>query len=327
MDKETKIVKLKLDLIFKRVFGTEEHKDWLANLIANLLDIPLESIKNIEIQNTEIVPDYLNQKFSRLDFRVRVNDEIINIELQVHFEEDYAERTLYYWSKLYSEQLKIKEAYGDAEKTICINILNFNLFDCKEYYSSYKIMEESRHSILTDRFSIVFFELKKLKNARKNKPVEVWLDLINAETEGDLEMIESTTNVKDIHDIIFTIREMSADEKTRYEAQIREKAIMDERSAITNSERRGFKRGEAIGLEKGKALGLEKGKALGVKEGLEKGKALGEKTGIEKGKIQSKIELVDNLVSNMNFDFETALKAANISEEQYNKCKSEQKGK
>ena len=134
-------------------------------------------------------------------------------------------------------------------------------------------------------------------------------------------MIESTTNVKDIHDIIFTIREMSADEKTRYEAQMREKAIMDERSALTNSERRGFKKG----IEKGKALGLEKGKALGVKEGLEKGKALGEKTGIEKGKIQSKIELVDNLVSNMNFDFETALKAANISEEQYNKCKSEQK--
>ena len=60
-----------------------------------------------------------------------------------------------------------------------------------------KALEESRYSILTDKFSIVFFELKKLKNTRKNKPVEVWLDLINAETEGDLEMIESATNVKD----------------------------------------------------------------------------------------------------------------------------------
>ena len=64
---------------------SEEHKDWLANLIANLLDIPLESIKNIALPNTELVPDSLHQKFSRLDFRVRVNDEIINIELQVHF--------------------------------------------------------------------------------------------------------------------------------------------------------------------------------------------------------------------------------------------------
>ena len=325
MDKETKIVKLKLDLIFKRVFGTEEHKNWLANLVANLLDIPLESIENIEIQNTEMVPDYLNQKFSRLDFRVKVNDEIINIELQVHFEEDYAERMLYYWSKLYSEQLKVKDAYGDAEKTICINILNFNLFDCKEYYSSFKIMEESRHSILTDRFSIVFFELKKLKNARKNKPVEVWLDLINAETEGDLEMIESTTNVKDIHDIIFTIREMSADEKTRYEAEMREKAIMDERSALANSERRGFKRGikkgEAIGLEKGKALGLEKGKVLGEKKGIEKGKALG----IEEGMIKAKILMVDSLILNMKLSLKDALKIAEITEEQYNEYKVKQK--
>ncbi len=73
--------------------------------------------------------------------------------------------------------------------------------------------------------------------------MEIWLDLINAKTEGDLEMIESITNVKDIHDIIFTIREMSADEQTRYEAEMREKAIMDERSALTNFERRDLKKG------------------------------------------------------------------------------------
>ena len=139
----------------------------------------------------------------------------------------------------------------------------------------------------------------------------MWLDLINAETEGDLEMIESTTNVKDIHDIIFTIREMSADEKTRYEAQMREKAIMDERSALTNSERRGFKRG----IEKGEAIGLEKGKALG------------EKTGIEKGMIKAKVKMVDSLILNMKLDLENALKIAEITEDQYNKYKAEQNEK
>lgn len=56
-------------------------------------------------------------------------------------------------------------------------------------------------------------------------------------------MIESITNVKDIHDIIFAIREMSADEQTRYEAEMRDKAIMDERSALTNFERRDLKKG------------------------------------------------------------------------------------
>ena len=124
-------------------------------------------------------------------------------------------------------------------------------------------------------------------------------------------MIESTTNVKDIHDIIFTIREMSADEKTRYEAQMREKAIMDERSALTNSERRGFKRG----IEKGEAIGLEKGKALG------------EKTGIEKGMIKAKVKMVDSLILNMKLDLENALKIAEITEDQYNKYKAEQNEK
>ncbi len=99
------------------------------------------------------------------------------------------------------------------------------------------------------------------------------------------------------NDIIFTIREMSADEKTRYEAEMREKAIMDERSALTNSERRGFKKG------------IEEGKSIGIEE----------------GKIRGKVEIVDNLVSNMGFDLESALKAANISEEQYKKYKSEYK--
>ena len=99
------------------------------------------------------------------------------------------------------------------------------------------------------------------------------------------------------NDIIFTIREMSADEKTRYEAEMREKAIMDERSALTNSERRGFKKG------------IEEGRAIGIEE----------------GKIRGKVEIVDNLVSDMGFDLESALKAANISEEQYKKYKSEYK--
>ena len=103
------------------------------------------------------------------------------------------------------------------------------------------------------------------------------------------------------NDIIFTIREISADEKTRYEAEMREKAIMDERSALTNSERRGFKKG----IEEGRAIGIEEGKSIGIEE----------------GSLKKAVEIVYNLVSNMGFDLESALKAANISEEQYNEYK------
>ena len=123
------------------------------------------------------------------------------------------------------------------------------------------------------------------------------------------------------NDIIFTIREMSADEKTRYEAEMREKAIMDERSALTNSERRGFKKG----IEEGRAIGIEEGKSIGIEEGKSIGIEEGKSIGIEEGKIRGKVEIVDNLVSNMGFDLESALKAVNITEEQYKKYKTEYK--
>ena len=37
--------------------------------------------------------------------------------------------------------------------------------------------------------------------------------------------------------------------------------------------------------------------------------------------MRGNAEIVDNLVSNMGFDLESALKAANITEEQYNEYK------
>ena len=69
MDKDYKIVKLKLDVIFKRVFGDENDTDIIAAFVSALLDIPQESIKNIYIRNTELTPEYFKLKFGRLDLK------------------------------------------------------------------------------------------------------------------------------------------------------------------------------------------------------------------------------------------------------------------
>ena len=58
MNNEDKIVKLKLDVIFKRVFGDENDTDIIAAFVSALLEIPQESIRNIFIRNTELTPDY-----------------------------------------------------------------------------------------------------------------------------------------------------------------------------------------------------------------------------------------------------------------------------
>lgn len=74
-------------------------------------------------------------------------------------------------------------------------------------------------------------------------------------TEGDLEMIEAETQVKDIHDIIFKVREMIADEKIRYQAEMREKALLDEESAMRRSRRQGKREGFEFAVSEMRANG------------------------------------------------------------------------
>ena len=222
------IVKLKLDVIFKRVFGNENNKYIIAALLSALLEIPRESIRNIEINNVDIPPEFYDQKFSRLDLRMNVDGKIVNVEMQVNYEADFKERTLFYWSKMYSEELRSGEEYDDLKRTVCINIINFNLFDCTDYHSHFRIMENSRHEVLSDKFAIHFFELRKVSKEMKNKEMEIWLQLINAETEGDLMAIQQATAIPEVKETIVMLRQLSADEKVRQEAYYREKRLHDE---------------------------------------------------------------------------------------------------
>lgn len=45
MDRDLKIIKLKLDIIFKKVFGDEKNEDIIASFVSSLLEIPRDSIK------------------------------------------------------------------------------------------------------------------------------------------------------------------------------------------------------------------------------------------------------------------------------------------
>ena len=271
---------LKLDIIFKRIFGNENNEDVISAFLSDLLEIPRDSIKAVYINNVELTPEYFEQKFSRLDLKLNVDDRIVNIEMQVNREIDFNERTLYYWAKMYGDELKTGEEYGQLKQTICINIINFNQFDCKDYHSHFKVMENTRHEVLTNKFAIHFFELKKIKYARKNKRMEDWLNLINDETEGDLMDIQNSTEIPEVKKAIVMLRELNADEKIRQEAFYREKRIHDEATALNGARREGIEIGRAEGKAEGIAEGMAKGKAEGIAEGIAEGKAEGIAEGI-----------------------------------------------
>lgn len=52
-----KIAKPKLDLVFKKIFGDVNNTDLLIDFLSSVLDVPVDSIKNVEIIDNEVIPD------------------------------------------------------------------------------------------------------------------------------------------------------------------------------------------------------------------------------------------------------------------------------
>lgn len=112
----------------------------LYSFVASMLDIPRESISEIKITDPELPPETLSGKFSRLDLSFKVDDRLVNVEIQVNNDADYRDRTLFYRAKLYSSELKSGEDYSELKQVITINIKNFNMFAGSDYHTEVAAM-------------------------------------------------------------------------------------------------------------------------------------------------------------------------------------------
>lgn len=235
------VVKAKLDVIFKRFFTRDKDLKNLSSFLEAVLDMPQNSITKIQVLDTKLLPTQIDGKQGDLDLKVYMNDSVVNVEIQIEDERNYRDRSVYYWSKTYSDELKKGQDYNDLKPTICINIMNFKMFDCEEAYSTFKLLETGRHEVLTDKCAILFFELKKINDKiEPDNRKKLWLQLINAETEEELDMLNET-GVPEIQKAVVTLREMSEDEEIQEMARLREKWIMDHNSAMRNAEKKGRK--------------------------------------------------------------------------------------
>jgi len=223
----------KTDTLFKMLFV--KHTDLLKQLVSELLEIRLESIGEFFITNPEMPPESMGDKFCRLDINMTVNGQRVDLEIQVRNEGDYPERTLFNWARVYSTALPAGGAYIDLPKTIVISIINFDLFECKEYYSEFQALEVARHTPLTDKMSLYFFELNKLpKEVTADNMRLLWLTLFKADTEEELAKIKSM-EVPAMEQAIRAYHQITADSEFRERQRLYEKARHDEASALRHA--------------------------------------------------------------------------------------------
>ena len=153
----------KNDIIFKKIFGQKGNEGILKDFLEGILNIKIESLE-VDL-GTEMLPDIFGGKTSKLDDRTKLSDGTnVNIEVQNKIEDYSEQRDLAYWSKLYMNSLEKGKAYTDAEKTICIWILDEEVYDFHKYHSEWIITEkELGQTAYFKDFEIHVIELQKFR--------------------------------------------------------------------------------------------------------------------------------------------------------------------
>ena len=240
---ERRLLNPKIDFVFKKIFGSEKHPGVLISFLNAVLK-PKNNITDVEIKNTDIDKSYIEDKFSRLDVKaVTSKNEIINIEIQLKNEYNMIQRSLYYWSKLYEEQLEEGDRYDKLCRTVCINILDFKYLKNDRFHNGYRLKEIETNEELTDLEEIHFIEIPKLDDGADEKDMLVnWIEFLKdpeSETVRSLEM-----NIEEIRQAKDELIRMSNDDTQRELYEMRAKTLRDKISALNEAERKGIQQGK-----------------------------------------------------------------------------------
>jgi len=281
----TKLMDLKIDFAFKQVFGKEGNEPILLSFLNAALKLPeAKRIKSVEILNPEINREHLEDKASVLDIHARTEQgEHVNIEIQLANKFDMEKRTLYYWSRIYSAQMKKGMPYTDLAKTITINILNFRfLQETERFHTTFHLYEDQEQFPLTDVIEIHFMEIPKLMDKWEQRAVnphdnelERWLLLLEADDDEEIRKELEAIAMRDpvMKRAFDEWEDLSRDEKKWVEYESRRKAILDEMAAVREAEIR-QQRAREEGLAEGRTEG-ERQKATEIaREMLAEGDSL-----------------------------------------------------
>ena len=227
----------KSDVIFKILFGDPKHPRLLLHLLNAVVETEFP-ITHVDIQKTELTPEFLGQRGVRLDILAKTTEGcFINIEIQKHDEHNMISRSLFHWSKLFSGQAVVSEKYEDLKRTICINIMNFSLFTDKRYWHKDFLIDSETNEKLTDLLEIHFLELPKVRKLPTEGAIMFWMEFINnPESEKIKDLYKTEKVYEEAKEAYYRI---IADPEVQELLRIRDKAEKDYQDALARKKAEG----------------------------------------------------------------------------------------
>lgn len=255
----------RVDLIFKKLFGVEENKDLLISLINSIVSEE-DQVVDLVLLNPYNPQNFLHDKLSILDIKAQGKDgKRFNIEMQITDSADYDKRALYYWAKLYTEQLKSGEDYEQLNKAIGIHILNFlSINGTDKYHNCFHITERDSGLRYFKDLELHTIELKKFAASESKEinelvaniksSLDMWVAFLTKHDLLNKDQLPAELTAKPIHKALSALELMNLNETERYAYEDHLKWLRDEAStikkAVSGAKEEGIAIGEARGEEK-----------------------------------------------------------------------------
>ncbi len=235
--------KLTNDYLFHAVFQT--NKRVLKELLAAILHLDSSHIRELEVLNPILLGETINEKTCILDLFLLMNDNTrINIEMQVASTDYYMDRALLYACRAY-DNLERGEEYQQLKPVVHISLLaNTPRNGERKFYSENRLCDTRDGKIYTRNFGIIIVQLKENENAEKpeiDSGLDKWARLFLADTWEELqEMIKESEWMAET---MYTLRNLTEDEKIRLECEARDRYEHDRASLYGSGVRAGIEQG------------------------------------------------------------------------------------
>lgn len=257
-----KLLKPKNDIVFQSLFN-QNNEEITKAFVQALIEQKVEKI--VINQDKELLRERPDDKLGILDLQVDINDnEKIDVEIQLIEKENFADRLLFYFSKMYGREIKRGDAYNKAKRVVLIAIIDFKLAlteTITEIETEWKLREKNRPELtLTNSIEIRIIELEKVRKyygKNKNNIKAQWMLFLDDPNSKEVrEIMEKNEEIKEA---TVVVKQMSEDEKMQRLAFLREKAILDEQEIIETATNKGLREGMEKGLEQGREEGMKQG--------------------------------------------------------------------
>lgn len=166
------LLDLRYVVVFKEFF---KDKELLSSFISAITGKELK-VESLQYTEEKSIEDGISITFDIL--AIDKDGYKINVEMEKSSTSSIKKKIQFYWASTFTRGFEKKSKFKDLKETICINILDENVFKDDVICREYVIYDVENKNRLDDSLSIYFVELQKGENSQGESLKDIWIKLL-----------------------------------------------------------------------------------------------------------------------------------------------------